>query len=162
MRTAPRSPYRRAMTTKTDFTEQEWDLVLAGPPTAGMIVMTASRGGMMRETFAMAKAYAEARQQHGESALLDEIVATKPTRDHTHYSSLDEAKRQGLERLHEAVAVLEGKATADEVEDYRRFVLAVADRVAERHEEHGEKVSPDEQAARQDVAAALGTSPAPA
>src|SRR5205807_2304530 len=110
------------MTTKANFTEQEWDLVLSGPPTAGMIVMTASRGGMMRETMAMAKAYAEARREHGESELLDEIVATKPARDHTHYSSLDEARRQGLERLHEAVGVLEAKATPDEVDDYRRFV----------------------------------------
>ena len=52
--------------------------VLEGPPTAGLIVITASRGGMFRETMAMSKAYSEARAQHGESELLDEIVAAKP------------------------------------------------------------------------------------
>ena len=62
------------MTGKTDFTEEEWQLVLKGPPSAGMIVVTAQRGGTFRETIAIGKAYVEARQQHGESELLDEIV----------------------------------------------------------------------------------------
>jgi len=56
------------MTGKADFTEAEWDTVREGPPSAGMIVIMASGGGMFRETFAMSKAYVEARQLHGESA----------------------------------------------------------------------------------------------
>src|SRR5471032_183981 len=99
------------MTGKADFTEQEWELVLEGPPSAGMIVVTAQRGGTIRETIAIAKAYAEARQQHGESELLDEIVAAKPERDHTHYHSPDELKQSGLKHLRESVALLERKAT---------------------------------------------------
>ena len=47
----------------------------------------------------MAKAYVEARKQHGESELLDEIVAAKPERDHTHYHSPDELKQSGLKHL---------------------------------------------------------------
>src|SRR5438270_14085782 len=78
------------MTGKTDFTEEEWKLVLEGPPTAGMVVLTAQRGGTIRESVAMARAYAEARQQHGESQLLDEIVAAKPEIDHTRYHSVEE------------------------------------------------------------------------
>ena len=62
------------MTGKADFTQEEWKVVLEGPPSAGMIVLTAQRGGTIRESVAMARAYAEARQQHGESQLLDEIV----------------------------------------------------------------------------------------
>ena len=80
------------MTTKADFTPEEWDLVLEGPPSAGMIVITAQRGGTIRETFSMAKAYAEARQHHGQSELLDEIVAAKPEIDHTRYGSPEELK----------------------------------------------------------------------
>jgi hypothetical protein len=71
------------MTRKSDFSAEEWQLILEAPPSAGMIVVTAQRGGTFRETIAMAKAYAEARQQHGESELLDEIVSVKPERDHT-------------------------------------------------------------------------------
>jgi len=69
------------MTAKADFTDEEWDLLLEAPPSAGMIVVTAQRGGSLRETIAMAKAYVEARQQHGESELLDDIVSAKPERD---------------------------------------------------------------------------------
>ena len=144
------------MTTKADFTEPEWEKVLSGPPMAGLIVATADHGGMMRETMAMAKAYGEARKQHGKSELLDAIVAAKPERDHTHFHSYDELKRHGVQLLQEAVATLEGKATADEVDDYRRFVLALAKRVAERHEEHGTQISPAEQSALDDLAVALG------
>src|SRR5437660_5894908 len=70
------------MTTKADFTEQEWDAVLEGPPSAGMLVVTASRGGTFRETFAIGRACAEARKQHGASELLDEIVSRKLERAH--------------------------------------------------------------------------------
>ena len=66
------------MTTKAAFSPEEWTVVLEGPSTAGMIVITAAHGGTFRETVAMAKAYTEARAQHGESELLDEIVAAKP------------------------------------------------------------------------------------
>ena len=144
------------MTTKADFTEPEWEQVLSGPPMAGLIVATADHGGMMRETFAMAKAYGEARKQHGNSELLDAIVAAKPERDHTKFHSYDELKRHGVQLLQEAVVTLQGKATAEEVDDYRRFVLALARRVAERHEEHGTNISPAEQAALDELAAALG------
>src|SRR6516165_3197021 len=72
-----------AMTTQAAFSPEEWQIVLEGPSTAGMIVITAAHGGTFRETIAMAKAYAEARSEHGESELLDEIVATKPQVDHT-------------------------------------------------------------------------------
>ncbi len=146
------------MTPKTEFTEPEWDLVLSGPPMAGMIVAMADSGGMMRETFAIAKAYGEARKEHGKSELLDEIVSAKPERDHTRFHSYDELKRHGVQLLQEAVTTLERKATADEVDDYRRFVLTLARRVAERHEERGTQVSPAEQAAIDDLAAALGAS----
>src|SRR5438067_11102006 len=85
-----------AMTGKSDFTEEEWTTVLQGPPSAGMMVVTAQRGGSFRETIAMAKSYTEARKQHGESQLLDEITSTKPKTDHTHYHSVQELKEGAL------------------------------------------------------------------
>ena len=145
------------MTAKTDFTPDEWRVVLEGPPSAGMIVVTAQRGGTFRETIAMAKAYVEARKQHGESELLDEIVSAKPQIDHTRYRSAEELKENGLQHLREAVELLERQATPEELEDYRRFVLTLADRVATAHREGGESISPAEQAAIQEIAASLGT-----
>ena len=143
------------MTGRADFTEEEWELVLEGPPSAGMIVVTAQRGGSFRESIAMAKAYVEARRQHGESELLDEIVAAKPERDHTRYHSVEELKQHGLQHLREAVELLERKATAVEVAAYRRFVLTLADTVANAHREGGEAVSDAERAAIEEISASL-------
>src|SRR5271167_4981859 len=98
------------MTSKADFTDEEWKLILEAPPSAGMIVVTAQRGGSFRETIAMAKAYVEARQQHGKSELLDEIVAAKPERDHTHYHSFEEPKQHGLQYLRDSIALLASRA----------------------------------------------------
>ena len=143
------------MTRRADFTEQEWELVLAGPPSAGMIVVTAGRGGTIRETYAIAKAYVEARQQHGESELLDELVAAKPEIDHTRYHSVEELRQHGLQHLRDAVDLLERKATPDEVEGYREFVLTLADKVANAHREGGASISEGERAAIDEIAATL-------
>ena len=145
------------MTTKTAFSPEEWKVVLEGPPTAGMIVVTAARGGTFRETIAMSKAYAEARAQHGESELLDEIVTAKPHLDHTRYHSPEELRSSGLTHLRDAVALLASKATTEELDGYRGFVLTLADRVAAAHREDGQSVSPAEAEALKEIAAALGT-----
>jgi hypothetical protein len=143
------------MTTKADFTTQEWEQVLEGPPSAGMIVITAARGGMLRESISMAKAYVEARQQHGQSELLDEVVAVKPKLDHTRYHSPEELKEHSLGHIRDAVALLQGKATAQELEEYKRFIITLADRVADAHREHGHGEE-DEQAAIAAITEALG------
>jgi hypothetical protein len=143
------------MTAKADFTDEEWNLVREGPPAAGMIVLTAEGGGSFRETWALAKVYAEARKQHGESQLLDELVSEKP--DLERYHSTEELEQRGLAALREAVALLERKATPDEVEDYRRFVVNVATRVAEAHEEEGRPVSEAERGAIERIADSVGT-----
>jgi hypothetical protein len=145
------------MTGKADFTQDEWHTILEAPVSAGLIVITAQRGGSFRESFAMAKAYAEARQQHGESQLVDEIVGEKPQRDKTHYHSHEQQKAAGLGHLRDAVAILQQKAAPEEVDGYRRFVRSVAEKVAHAHREDGQEVSPAEQAALDEIAAALGT-----
>ena len=145
------------MTTKAAFSPEEWETVLEGPSTAGMIVLTAAHGGTFRETIAMSKAYAEARAEHGESELLDEIVSAKPKVDHTRYHSADELRDSGLAHLRDAMALLEGKATAEECDDYRRFVLALAGKVAAAHREHGQSVSPAEAVAIEQITDVLGS-----
>ena len=114
------------MTGSADFSEQEWETVLEGPTSAGLIVTSAERGGTFREVFAMAKVYAEARQEHGESPLLDEIAAHKPKTDKTKSHSPEELREHGLQRIRDAVALVESKATAAELGEYRLFVTTVA------------------------------------
>jgi hypothetical protein len=145
------------MTGKADFTPEEWQTVLQGPPTAGMIVVTAQRGGTFRETLSIAKGYVEARQQHGASELLDEIVSARPELDHTRYRSPAELKEHGLQHLRDAVGLLERKETAEQLDAYKSFVLSLADKVAKAHREDGnaDAVSEAERAAIGEITAAL-------
>jgi hypothetical protein len=146
------------MTGSTDFTPEEWDAIREGPMSAGMIVSTAQRGGSFREAFAMAKAFAEARQDHGDSALLDELVAAKPEMDRGGARSPEELKEHGLGRIREAVSFLEQKATPRELQEYRGFVLSLANRVATAKDEgEGSEASEAETAAIAEISQALGT-----
>jgi len=146
------------MTGKADFTTEEWEIIAHGPSLAGLIVITAQRGGVLRESLALTETYAEARKQHGQSELLDEIVSARPALDHTRYRSADDLKEAGLKNLRAAVVLLEQKATTEETEAYKRFVLDLVGRGAGAHREHGTSVSDTEQAALDEIAAALTTS----
>jgi hypothetical protein len=149
------------MTTKADFNAEEWSLVLEGPPTAGVIVITAQRGGTIRESIQLGKAYSEARQQQGSNELLDAIVSEQPQIPRDRYRTPEELRENGLARLREAVELLRQKASEDEVEDYKRFVIGLAERAAAAHKEGGflgvggEEVSDAERAALDEIAAAL-------
>jgi hypothetical protein len=148
------------VTAKADFTEEEWKTILEAPPSAGLLVILSDRGGSIRETFSMAKAYTEARQQQGESELLDEVVAAKPEMDRSRAGSPEELKQHSLDNVRQGIAVLRGKASDEEVEEYRKFILGLAERVAEARKEgflglSGERVSDAERAAIAEIEGAL-------
>ena len=148
------------MTAKADFNAEEWETLLQGPPSAGMLVVASDRGGSIKESFSMAKAYAEARENHGASELLDEIVSAKPEMDRSRHGSAEEMKQACAQNLREAMDLLKAKATPEEAEEYRNFVLGLAERVANARREgfmglSGERVSDAERAAIGEVAAAL-------
>jgi len=148
------------MTTHADFTEEEWKTVLEGPTSAGMIVTTAERGGTFRETFAMAKAYTEARQEHGASELLDEIVNHRPETDRIKAHSKEELRERYLQEIRDAVALVADKATTVELGDYRAFVITLSKKVAGAKKEKGTEdgVSPAEAEAITAIEGALGAS----
>lgn len=125
------------MTQKADFNAEEWSLILEGPPVAALMVIAADRGGTIRESLSMGKAYAAERENQGSSELLDAIVRDKPTLDPKSFGSPAELPTVGRTRLDGALKTLEAKATSVEVDDYRRFVYAVAERVARSHKEGG-------------------------
>jgi len=143
------------MTTKSDFTDDEWKTIQEGPVTAGMILLSAESGGTFRETFALARAFTDARKKHGESALLDELVAEKPQFDRHRYKSPEELHTEGLKAIAQAAALVRAKASAEESAAYDEFVVTAASSVAEAHKEHGQKVSEKEQAALDEIRAQL-------
>jgi hypothetical protein len=141
------------MTGKSDFSEEEWKQVLEAPPSAGLIVIASDRGGSIRESFSMAKAYTEARKEHGESELLDEIVSAKPEMDHTRYHSPDELKQASLKHITDAVELLKSKASPEELDEYRKFIVGLANRVAEAHK----GITDTERSAIAEIESALAT-----
>jgi hypothetical protein len=42
------------MTDKSNFSDEEWELVREGPPTAGLVAAAASSGGSFSESWALA------------------------------------------------------------------------------------------------------------
>jgi hypothetical protein len=153
------------MTKKADFNAEEWSLLLDGPPIAGMIVAVAERGGMIRESMSMARAYAEARQRQDGAELLEEIVSAQPAVDPQRFQSVEQLRSAGLQRIREASELVESKATNEEAEGYKRFIVTVADTVAHAKKEGGvlgiggKQVSEQERAAIEEIASTLGTEP---
>jgi hypothetical protein len=153
------------MTAKEEFNAVEWQTLVEGPALGGLIVIASQRGGTIRESVAMAKVYVESEKEHKGHDLLGEIAAKPPKLGAREFSSAEQLRMEGLERIRGAVALLEQKATPDELEAYKRFALTVAQRAAEADKSGGflgvggEKVSDSERAALADVAAALGTEP---
>jgi hypothetical protein len=62
-----------------------------------------------------------------------------------------------LQHLRDSVVLLEKKATPEEVDEYRRFIVTLSHRVAAAHREHGGEMSESEQAAINDITEALST-----
>jgi hypothetical protein len=151
------------VTKKAEFNAEEWSTVVEAPLLAGMRVVTADRGGTIRESLAIGQVYKQARQQHGESELLDELVSSPPGMDQERVRAAGDLSRASAERVREALGVLEQKASPEEVEAYKRFVLDVAEAAAKAHKEGGfigiggKQVSESEQAALDEIQAALET-----
>jgi hypothetical protein len=118
------------MTTKTDFTEREWDTLQKGVTGAGLLVSVSDRGffDTFKEAGALAKHLNEAREGH-DSELLRELSQVGRS-GFGLTASPDEVERETLEALPEAVGILQAKAP-DDLDAYRSLVLGVAESVAE-------------------------------
>ena len=151
------------MTTKSEFNAEEWERVAQAPALAALMVMVADRGGAIRESIALGKVYTEARRDGG-SELMRELVATPPGLNPTEMGRSDQLRTQLPQRVEDAVRTVEGKATPEEAQEYRDFILRVADVVAHAAKEGGvlgiggKEVSPEEQAVLDELSGKLAAS----
>ena len=151
------------MTTKADFNADEWATLAQGPLMAAMQVVAAERGGTIRESLAVGRAYTDARKHQGDSPLLDELVATPPALDPSQLQQAGgDLKAHADEQLAAAVRVLDAKATPEEAQAYKQFVLTVAEAAANANREGGfigiggKPVSASEQAVLDALRGTLG------
>jgi hypothetical protein len=150
------------MTAKSDFNAEEWAILAEAPLLAALRVAAAERGGTIRESVAVARAYADARRHQGESELLDALVATPPSVDPSAMQrTAGDLTNVARTRLAGALDVLEAKATPEDRAAYEGFVLTVAEAAANANREGGfigmggKPVSANEQAALDEIRTTL-------
>jgi len=154
------------MTAKADFNAEQWDVVVGAPLLAAMMVIAADRGGSLRESVAVARAYAEAKERY-ESDFMRALLATPPAPAAKGPAKREDVHGAAAAGVREAVAVLERVGTEDDVVEYKRFVFSLAETVAKAHKEGGflgiganrSEISEAEQAALDEIAAIFDEEP---
>ncbi|MCA9264505.1 MAG: hypothetical protein KDA60_11675 [Planctomycetales bacterium] len=160
------------MSTKSDYTPEEWQLLIDVPSLAGLAVMVAGKSGLgsMKESFALASGVLDAAQA-GECELVDSLVAARVNdKDRSQVESLtspyrgkstEELMQAALDKCSDVLELLAEKSTPDESLSYREWVLGIGQRVAEAAKEGGflgiggERVSEHEREALAKLKAAL-------
>ena len=151
--------YSAGVTTRAAFKDDEWSAIASAPVLAGMMVMAADRGGTVRETLSISRAYAGARASSDTGELLAAIVASPPALGQAGVR-VDPATLAGDApgKLRRGIDLLEERATQDEVVEYKRFIYGLAEGVARAHREGGvlgiggKEISPPEQEALDRIA----------
>jgi hypothetical protein len=149
------------MTTKADFTEEEWVRLGRAPLVAGMAISIADPGGpieTLKETSAALQTVVEAAQNgnHGEfvKALATDVTAKARRRENplAGFSAKGaQAREQILDELRAVSALLVEKTTPEETEQFREWVKSASQRTALAAKEGGflgfraERVSEGEQ-----------------
>jgi hypothetical protein len=139
------------MTTRADFSDEEWKAMQEGITGAGMFVALVDRGffDSFKEANALAHHLREA-HDHSDSVLIRDLAAGHD-RPFGATDSPEEIEQKTVATLGQAVAVLEAKSPED-LPAYRQLVLEVAESVAEA----AKGVSPQENQALDRIRAAVG------
>lgn len=147
------------MTGKAEFNAEEWDAVVGAPLLGATMVIAADKGGRLRETLAVARDYAAARESH-DGELMSAILASAPAAAGSQReTNSEDLARAAPAALREAITILERAATPEEVAEYKRFAYSLAQSAARAHREGGllrraaSEISEAEQAALDAIAA---------
>jgi len=161
------------MSTKTNFTLEEWATLRNAPHLAAAAVMIAGRSGILgslKEAFTIAQRFSES--SSSDHALIKALSAQDETKAGQEFVysqvSLREAaqapeklRRLAVEKCQAAVTLLNQKGEAGEADTYKRWVMDMAQKVANAAKEGaflgfgGERVSDAEEAVLNDLTAAL-------
>jgi hypothetical protein len=148
------------MTTKADFTDEEWARLERAPLVAGMAISLADPGGpieAVKESVAAIKTVTEAAQSGG-GELVGSVAASFAEKAKQRQNPLGDFKPRGatagqeiLEELRVVNDLVRHKATPEEAAAFREWLLTAAKRASEAAKEGGfmgfkaERVSEGEQ-----------------
>ncbi|WP_027860928.1 hypothetical protein [Marmoricola sp. URHB0036] len=149
------------MTTKNDFTEDEWTRVLRAPMVAGMAISLADPGGPIEATKETMATVRTATNPPSREQLLTEVALELQAEVQQHHNPLKGFKPTGagsspgqlvLDELRAVAAIVGAKATTEEATAFGSWLVAAAQAAAEAAKEggfmgfHAVRVSEREQA----------------
>jgi hypothetical protein len=159
------------LTTKTDYTEQEWQGLVEAPLLTGtyIIIADVSMTALAKEMRGMYDAMITADVPDASreliSALVDDIKATSDMDEKMEKASTsggEDPKADLMKRLTTALAVLDEKSTPEEKTGYCEWLMAIANATAQAGREGGflgigsVRVSKKEKAALAELQQAFG------
>ena len=131
---------------KEKFTPEEWKNLLKAPMLAAYAVAGSApskQDDFIKEMAAVADGIVEGERSASKDSLLGAVVAEiianaeDDQRGQTEKLSLDDARARALETCRAVAAAVESKVSPEEAYAYKRWVLIVADKVAEAAKEGG-------------------------
>jgi len=158
------------MTTKADYTPEEWEQLLEAPMSIAMYIAVASPSvfGSIKEAMSVAKNIAK-QTQESNTELLGALLADYQDKESAklaqpEFESKDPAsiKKEVLDELAAVVTILDTKATTEEASEIEAWLYQVGVVAANASKEGGflgigaVRVSDSEKAALGEIAGALG------
>jgi hypothetical protein len=135
------------MTTKADFTDEEWARLERAPIVAGMAISLADPGGpieAVKESMAAMRTMAEAAVSGERGELVDTVAMSVAEKTQQRQSPLGNFKPRGalageqiLDELRAVNELVTQKATPEEAAAFREWLLSAAKRAAEAAKEGG-------------------------
>ena len=156
---------------RDNFTPEEWKSLLKAPMLVSYAIAGAAPSGeegFIQEMSAVADAIIEGGEQAAQASLLEAVVADivanagDEQRGPTEKISVGETKDRALANCRSVAALLQTKASPEEADAYKRWLIAVAQKVAAAAKEGGifgfggKQVSESEAATINEIAVALG------
>lgn len=154
------------------FSDSEWELLLEVPPLIGSAVMLAGRSGLgsIKEAVAAARGVIGGERTHPDSELVRDLAASRREGARSEVEKFGgrylkmqpaEVADEALRMVGSAVTLLGDRVAPEESQDYARWVMEIADRVAHAAKEGdflgfgGQRVSSEEQSLLDRIRSAL-------
>jgi hypothetical protein len=159
-----------AMPRKADFTPEEWKKIVAAAPMVGLAVTCASPNGpwgVMKEMLSMGMAMAEMLQKGNSNPLIADLAADLKARESKpeppqNLKDPEQCKDAALQHVRAVNEILDSRFKGPEADEFKRWLVTVAQRVAEAANEGGlfgfggERVSEAEKSVIRQIAFSLG------
>ncbi|BCX05569.1 MAG: hypothetical protein KatS3mg053_3507 [Candidatus Roseilinea sp.] len=155
------------MASRDDFTDAEWQVLATAPEAVGLAVLAADPVGAVEERTAMFEAWRRsAEQPFADNQLVLTLIRNRDawgeemrlrTSREEALSSLppDETRAWAMDQCRQAMALLEAKGAPEDCESYGRWIVYLAENVAEAVWSGRSRVDPAERAVIDEVAAVL-------